>query len=202
MYKHYGKRLLDLSVTLPALVVLAPVLFIVALLVRLTLGAPVLFRQQRPGLYGQPFHLLKFRTMTDARDAAGTLLPDAMRLTPFGRWLRSTSVDELPELINVLRGEMSVVGPRPLLMQYLPRYTSEQARRHLVKPGITGWAQINGRNSLAWEQKFALDVWYVAHQSLWLDLKIITLTVWKIVQREGINQPGQVTAEEFKGNVT
>lgn len=201
MYKQYGKRLLDLGVTLPALVMLAPLLLIIALLVRLKLGAPILFRQQRPGLHAQPFYLLKFRTMTDAHDAAGNPLPDTVRLTPFGRVLRSTSLDELPELINVLRGDMSLVGPRPLLMQYLPRYTPEQARRHLVRPGLTGWAQVNGRNRLAWEQKFAHDIWYVAHQSFWLDLNIIVLTIWKIVKREGISQPEQATAEEFKGTI-
>ncbi len=198
-YRSFGKRLLDLALTFPALVLLSPILAFTALLVRLTLGAPVLFRQQRPGLHGKPFTLYKFRTMTDARDAQGNLLPDAERLTTFGRFLRSTSLDELPELWNVLRGDMSLVGPRPLLMQYLDRYTPEQARRHEVKPGITGWAQVNGRNAITWEQKFALDVWYVDHVSLWLDLKIIALTVWKILKREGISQPGQATMEEFMG---
>ncbi len=200
LYRRWGKRLLDLALTFPALVLLSPILAFIALLVRLTLGTPVLFRQQRPGLHGKPFTLYKFRTMTDARDAQGNLLPDAERLTTFGRFLRSTSLDELPELWNVLRGDMSLVGPRPLLMQYLDRYTPEQARRHEVKPGITGWAQVNGRNAITWEQKFALDVWYVDHVSLWLDLKIIALTVWKILKREGISQPGQATAEEFMGS--
>jgi sugar transferase EpsL len=158
-----------------------------------------LFRQRRPGLHGQIFTIIKFRTMTDVRDAQGNLLSDAERLTRFGRFLRSTSLDELPELWNVLRGDMSLVGPRPLLMQYLPRYTPEQARRHEVRPGVTGWAQVNGRNALSWEQKFALDVWYVDHVSLRLDAKIIALTVWKILQREGISQPGQATMEEFQG---
>lgn len=177
-------------------------MLLLMLTVRLKLGTPIFFRQARPGLYGKPFTLLKFRTMTDARDAQGKLLPDAERLTAFGRFLRRTSLDELPELINVLRGEMSLVGPRPLLMAYLERYTPEQMRRHDVRPGITGWAQVNGRNALRWEEKFALDVWYLDHQSLWLDLKIILLTLWKILQREGISQPGQVTMEEFLGSKT
>jgi sugar transferase EpsL len=185
--------------TVLALLCLAPVLALVALLVRLKLGAPLLFRQQRPGLHGKPFTLYKFRTMTDARDAQGRRLPDAERLTPFGRFLRSTSLDELPELFNVLKGEMSLVGPRPLLMRYLDRYTPEQARRHAVKPGITGWAQVNGRNALTWEEKFALDVWYVDHQSLWLDVKILAMTVWQVLKREGISQPGHATMEEFRG---
>lgn len=198
-HAYGGKRLLDLVLTLPALVVLAPVLALLALLVRLKLGAPVLFRQQRPGLGGKPFTIYKFRTMTDARDAQGNLLPDAQRLTAFGRFLRSSSLDELPELWNVLKGDMSLVGPRPLLMQYLSRYTPQQARRHEVWPGITGWAQVNGRNALRWEEKFALDVWYVDHQSLWLDAKILGMTVWQVFKREGINQPGQATMEEFLG---
>ena len=195
------KRTIDLVGAVIGLMLSSLLLLAIALLVRLKLGSPVLFRQQRPGLYGQPFMMLKFRTMSDACDAAGNLLPDVERLTPFGRFLRSTSLDELPELINVLRGDMSLVGPRPLMMQYLPHYTPEQARRHIVKPGLTGWAQVNGRNGLSWEEKFAFDVWYVAHQSLWLDLKIIALTVLKIVKREGISQPGQATAEEFKGMI-
>jgi sugar transferase EpsL len=171
----------------------------VALLVRLVRGSPVLFRQARPGYLGRPFEILKFRTMTGVRDASGALLPDAERLTWLGRFLRSTSLDELPALINVLRGDMSLVGPRPLLMQYLERYTPEQMRRHEVKPGITGWAQVNGRNAITWDQKFSLDVWYVDNQSFWLDLKIIGLTIWKILTREGISQPGQATAQEFMG---
>jgi len=193
------KRLFGLFVTSVALVILSPLLLVIAVLVRIFLGSPILFRQVRPGLHGKPFTIYKFRTMTDARDAEGNLLPDKQRLIPLGRFLRSTSLDELPELFNVLKGEMSLVGPRPLLMRYLDRYTSEQMRRHEVMPGITGWAQVNGRNALTWEQKFALDVWYVDHQSLWLDLKIIVLTVWEILKREGINQPGQATAEEFMG---
>lgn len=196
---YRGKRLFDLVLTVPALALLSPVLAMTVLLVRIKLGSPVLFRQQRPGLHGQPFTLLKFRTMTDARDANGDLLPDEQRLPPFGRFLRRTSLDELPELINVLRGDMSLVGPRPLLMQYLDRYTPDQMRRHEVRPGITGWAQINGRNALSWEEKFALDVWYVDHLSLWLDLKIILLTMWKVLRREGISQEGFATMPELMG---
>jgi len=199
LYAHHGKRLFDVLLTAPFLLVCAPVVALVALCVRLRLGAPVLFCQQRPGLHGQAFTLLKFRTMTEARDGQGHLLPDAERLTPLGRFLRSTSLDELPEFLNVLRGDMSLVGPRPLLMKYLERYTPEQMRRHDVRPGITGWAQVNGRNAITWEHKFALDVWYVDHLSCWLDLKIVGLTVWRIVRRDGINEPGQATAQEFMG---
>jgi len=198
--KSNSKRLFDLLFTVSIFIVLLPILIFIAFLVRLKLGAPVLFRQQRPGLDGQPFFILKFRTMTDACGADGVLLPDSVRLTRFGRFLRATSLDELPELFNVLKGDMSLVGPRPLLMQYLERYTPEQARRHEVKPGITGWAQVNGRNALTWEEKFKLDVWYVDNWSLWLDIKIIAMTVWKILKREGISQPGQATMEEFKGS--
>jgi len=201
MYQIFGKRLIDLAVAIPALILLSLLLLLLVGLVGFQLGWPVLFRQQRPGLRGQLFTLLKFRTMREARDARGNLLSDAERLTAVGRFLRSTSLDELPELFNVLKGDMSLVGPRPLLMQYLDRYTPEQARRHEVKPGITGWAQVNGRNALSWERKFELDVWYVDHQSFWLDLKIIAMTIWKIIRREGINQPGQATAEEFKGSL-
>ncbi len=193
------KRAFDLTLALLALTVLSPMIGLIALLVWFNLGAPVLFRQPRPGLHGTTFTLYKFRTMTDARDAQGNLLPDAERLTPIGRFLRSASLDELPELFNVLKGDMSLVGPRPLLMRYMDRYTPEQMRRHEVKPGITGWAQVNGRNVLTWEEKFALDVWYVDHWSLWLDLKTIFLTVWKVLTREGISQPGQATAQEFMG---
>jgi sugar transferase EpsL len=193
------KRAFDLALALLALTVLSPMIGVIAFLVWLKLGAPVLFRQPRPGLHGRIFTLYKFRTMTDARDAQGNLLPDAERMTPLGRFLRTTSLDELPELFNVLKGDMSLVGPRPLLMRYLDRYTPEQMRRHQVKPGITGWAQVNGRNVLTWEQKFALDVWYVDHWSFWLDLKTIALTVWKVLTREGISQPGQATAQEFMG---
>jgi len=169
----------------------------VAVLGRSKLGRPVIFRQQRPGFLGKPFTIYKFRTMTDAQDENGHILPDAERLTRLGRFLRSTSLDELPELWNVLKGDMSFVGPRPLLMEYLGRYTPQQARRHEVKPGITGWAQVNGRNALTWEEKFKLDVWYVDNIGFRLDMKIIAMTVWKILKREGINQPGQATMEEF-----
>jgi lipopolysaccharide/colanic/teichoic acid biosynthesis glycosyltransferase len=200
MYRRYLKRTLDGLIAAFSLVVLSPVLIAVACGVRIMIGSPVLFRQQRPGLRSRPFTIEKFRTMTDDRDTKGNLLPDADRLPGFGRFLRSTSLDELPELWNVLRGEMSLVGPRPLLMQYLDRYTPEQARRHEVRPGITGWAQVNGRNALSWEEKFALDVWYVDHLSFWLDVKIMATTVWKIFKREGISQPGQATMEEFTGS--
>lgn len=196
---YAGKRVLDLFITVPALIALAPLLLLIALLVRIRMGSPILFKQQRPGLNGEPFTMFKFRTMTDQRDADGNLLRDADRLTALGRFLRSTSLDELPELVNVLKGDMSLVGPRPLLMQYLDRYTPEQARRHEVRPGITGWAQINGRNAITWEEKFALDVWYVDHCSLRLDVKIIALTIWKVLKREGISQAGQATMSEFAG---
>jgi lipopolysaccharide/colanic/teichoic acid biosynthesis glycosyltransferase len=195
-----SKRLFDLALTLPGLVLIFPILLIIALLVWIFHGWPVLFTQTRPGYRGRPFRVYKFRSMTNARDAQGQLLPDAQRLTRLGRFLRSTSLDELPELINVLRGEMSLVGPRPLLMQYLERYSPEQARRHDVLPGVTGWAQINGRNALTWEDKFRLDVWYVDHWSPGLDVKILALTLWKVIRREGISQPGHATAEEFMGN--
>ena len=194
-----SKRLFDLLLTLPALILLSPFLGIVALLVRQQIGSPVVFAQRRPGLGGHPFTLYKFRTMTETRDAQGSLLSDSQRLTRLGSILRAFSIDELLELYNVLRGEMSLVGPRPLLMQYLERYTPEQMRRHEVLPGITGWAQINGRNAITWEEKFRLDVWYVDHRSLWLDIKILALTVWKVLRREGINQPGHATMEEFFG---
>ena len=196
----FAKRVFDLLMTIPAILILSPLILIISLSAALFLGAPILFRQPRPGLNGQSFMLLKFRTMTDARDANGALLPDAARLTPFGRFLRASSLDELPELLNVLKGDMSLVGPRPLLMQYLDRYTPEQARRHEVRPGITGWAQVNGRNAITWEDKFRLDVWYVDNWSLWLDIKIIWMTIWKILKREGISQPGQATMEEFMGS--
>jgi sugar transferase EpsL len=194
------KRAVDLLVAVSALLLLAPLLLVLALLVRIKLGAPVLFRQKRAGWHGKPLLICKFRTMTEARDADGNLLPDELRLTDFGKFLRATSLDELPELLNVLRGEMSLVGPRPLLLKYLDRYSPEQMRRHEVRPGITGWAQVNGRNTLTWGQKFDLDIWYVDHQSFWLDLKILALTVSKLIKREGINQPGQATAEEFTGS--
>jgi lipopolysaccharide/colanic/teichoic acid biosynthesis glycosyltransferase len=199
-YRRFGKRAFDLALAAPALLGLSPILLIIAALVRWRLGAPVLFQQLRPGLEGQPFTLYKFRTMNDRRDPAGRLLPDSERLTRFGRLLRSTSLDELPELWNVLRGEMSLVGPRPLLMQYLERYSPEQRRRHDVLPGITGWAQVNGRNAITWEQKFALDAWYVNHVSIGLDAQILLQTLWRVTQSHGISAPGQTTAEEFMGS--
>ena len=194
------KRLLDFFVTIIALLLAALPLLLLAWQVRRKLGSPVLFTQVRPGLNGKPFRMVKFRTMTDVRDASGALLPDAQRLTPFGCFLRSSSLDELPELWNVLRGEMSLVGPRPLLMQYLPLYSQEQARRHEVRPGITGWAQVNGRNAISWEDKFKLDVWYVDHRSLWLDVRILWLTVRKVLVRDGISAEGEATMSGFKGN--
>ena len=193
------KQVFDLLTATGALIVLSPVIAAIALVIRILFGSPVLFRQVRPGYKGHPFKCLKFRTMSDAQDANGHLRPDAERLTPLGQFLRSTSLDELPELINVIRGEMSLVGPRPLLPQYLGRYTPEQMRRHEVKPGITGWAQVNGRNNASWDQKFAYDVWYVDNRSFWLDLKILVLTVWKAFKREGISEPGHVTMQEFRG---
>ncbi len=194
------KRLLDLSVALLGLVILAPWLVLLAVAVRLNLGSPVLFRQVRPGLDGKPFTLRKFRTMRDQADEQGRALPDEERLTALGRFLRLASLDELPEIFNVLTGEMSLVGPRPLLLEYLDRYTPEQARRHQVKPGITGWAQINGRNALTWEEKFELDTWYVDHWNLGLDLKILMLTVLKVVRREGISAVGHATMPVFTGS--
>lgn len=194
------KRIIDLLVSLILLILLSPVMLVIAVLVRIKLGRPVLFSQERPGLHGRLFRLYKFRTMRDARGADDRLLPDEERLTKFGRFLRASSLDELPELFNVLKGEMSLVGPRPLLVAYLERYTPEQARRHEVLPGITGWAQVNGRNALSWESKFKLDVWYVDNQSFWLDLKILFLTIWKALKREGISAPGSATAPEFMGS--
>ena len=193
------KRLLDVLVASVALLPLAPVLAVVALLVRAKLGVPVLFRQQRPGLGGRPFTLYKFRTMRDAIAADGRPLPDAARLTSFGRWLRATSLDELPELWNVLRGDMSLVGPRPLLMDYLPLYSTEQARRHEVRPGITGWAQINGRNAASWEERLSQDVWYVDHRSTWLDVRILARTLWVVLSRRDVTEPGHATRERFQG---
>lgn len=194
------KRFFDIVVSILALLVLSPMLAILALQVRQKLGRPVLFRQTRPGLHERPFEIYKFRTMADGRDTDGRLLPDSDRLLPFGRFLRSTSLDELPELWNVLKGDMSLVGPRPLLMEYLELYSEEQARRHEVRPGITGWAQVNGRNALTWEDKFSLDVWYVDNHSLWLDLKILLLTVAKVFKREGVSQDGHATMERFQGS--
>lgn len=193
------KRLFDIVVATLALAVFAlPLLFLV-LLVRRKLGRPAFFRQVRPGLDGKPFEMVKLRTMTDGRDAHGNLLPDSERLTPFGRFLRSTSLDELPELWNVLKGDMSLVGPRPLLMEYLPLYSANQRRRHDVRPGITGWAQINGRNALSWSKKFELDVWYVENRSIWLDIRILWLTVKKVIVRDGISAAGEATMSKFTG---
>jgi lipopolysaccharide/colanic/teichoic acid biosynthesis glycosyltransferase len=194
------RRFVDLLGSSAALVLLSPVLLSVAYLVRRNLGSPVLFRQERPGLHGRPFQMIKFRTMRDALDAAGQPLPDEQRITPLGNFLRSTSLDELPELWNVLKGDMSLVGPRPLLMEYLPLYNLEQRRRHEVKPGITGLAQVNGRNALTWDEKFKLDVWYVDHRCLWLDMKILFLTVKKVLIREGIRHEGQATMSKFEGD--
>lgn len=191
------KRAFDLSIVFLAVPIWGVLLLTVAALVRVKIGAPVLFRQQRPGLNGHVFEVLKFRTMTDRRDGQGVLLPDSDRLTPFARWLRSTSLDELPELINVVRGEMSLVGPRPLLVEYLDLYRPEEARRHEVRPGITGWAQVKGRNAISWEEKFRLDVWYVDHRSVWLDFKILFLTVAKVLKREGISANGDATMPRF-----
>jgi sugar transferase EpsL len=193
------KRLLDIVGALLMLILLFPVLLAIAILIKIKLGSPVIFKQQRAGLHGKPFYLYKFRTMTDERDENGELLPDHLRLTPFGQFLRKYSLDELPQLFNVLKGDISLVGPRPLLMEYLELYTPEQARRHEVKPGITGWAQVNGRNAISWEKKFELDVWYVDHQSFWLDLKILFLTVIKVLKSEGISHEGHVTMEKFTG---
>jgi lipopolysaccharide/colanic/teichoic acid biosynthesis glycosyltransferase len=199
-YAHFGKRLFDLTLTVLALPWLLCVMAVVALLVRLRLGSPVLFRHQRPGFLGRPFTLYKFRTMTESGSGLREPQADVERLTAFGRFLRSTSLDELPQLFNVLRGDMSLVGPRPLLMRYLPLYTLEQMRRHEVRPGITGWAQAHGRNAVSWEEKFALDVWYVDHRALRLDLRILVMTIWKVVTREGISQRDYVTSQEFMGN--
>lgn len=194
------KRLMDILGSLLGLFFLSLVLIVVSIWVRLKVGSPILFTQVRPGLGGKPFRMMKFRTMTDERDENGGLLPDDVRLTKFGAFLRSTSLDELPELINVLKGDMSLVGPRPLLMEYLPLYSERQYRRHEVRPGITGWAQINGRNALSWDEKFELDVWYVENRSLWLDIKILLLTVLKVVKRDGISHGGEATMPKFTGS--
>jgi sugar transferase EpsL len=193
------KRIFDILAALLALIVLCPLIVITAILVRIKLGSPVLFKQQRPGLHASPFYVYKFRTMTDQRDSSGQLLPDDVRLTSFGILLRRLSLDELPQLLNVVNGDLSLVGPRPLLMQYLNRYTPDQARRHEVKPGITGWAQVNGRNAISWDEKFKLDVLYVDNRSFRLDMKILWMTFVKVFKREGISQPGQATMEEFRG---
>lgn len=194
------KRLFDIIVAAVALILLSPIIFAAVVLVRLRLGSPILFVQQRPGLGGKPFSMVKLRTMKDATDASGRVLPDSERLTPFGKFLRSTSIDELPGLWSVIRGDMSLVGPRPLLMEYLPLYSPEQARRHEVRPGITGWAQVNGRNALSWDQKFAFDVWYVDNHSFWLDIRILLLTVRKVLLRSGISAEGEATMPVFTGN--
>lgn len=200
MYRKYTKRLLDIILSGTALVLLSPVLLVIALLVRIKLGSPVLFIQERPGIQGKVFHLYKFRSMTSKRDALGNLLPDGQRLTSFGKILRSTSLDELPELWNIIKGDMSIVGPRPLLVQYLPLYSKQQARRHEVRPGLTGYAQVNGRNAIGWQTRFDLDVWYVDHISFKNDTKIIMQTVLKIIQREGITSETSLTVEYFTGN--
>jgi len=194
------KRFIDVSIALLVLVALSPILVVVAILVRWHFGSPVIFRQQRAGLHGRPFRLIKFRTMLDDPDVSGGAREDEARLTPFGRMLRASSLDELPELWNVLRGDMSLVGPRPLLLDYLPLYSPEQMRRHEIRPGITGWAQVNGRNSQSWEDRFKLDVWYVDNRSFWLDVKILMLTVLKVLRREGINAAGQATMVRFTGS--
>ena len=196
------KRFVDIVAAGSALLVLSPLFFILAALIRIKLGRPIFFYQIRPGLKGKPFCMVKFRTMIDLRDASGELLPDEARLSPFGRFLRASSLDELPELWNVLKGEMSLVGPRPLLVEYLPLYTSEQARRHEVRPGITGWAQVNGRNAISWDEKFKLDVWYVDHCSFRLDLKILLMTILRVLRRSGIHQKGVATMEKFRGPKT
>ena len=193
------KRLFDLTLILLSLPILLPLYLVVAWLVRSKLGAPILFKQIRPGKNTKPFEMIKFRTMTDERDSNGELLPDSVRLTKFGKFLRSSSLDELPELWNVVKGEMSLVGPRPLLMEYVPLYSSEQARRHVLRPGVSGWAQVNGRNAISWEEKFKLDVWYVDNHSFWLDIKVIGLTLKKVVVREGISADGEATMPIFKG---
>jgi len=194
------KRLFDLLLTIPGTLVILPFLLLLALLVRIFHGSPLFFTQVRPGRHGKPFRMYKFRTMTNARDAAGNLLPDHERLTPLGRFLRATSLDEFPELINVLKGDMSLVGPRPLLMEYLPRYSPEQNRRHDVKPGMTGWAQVNGRNAISWDEKFMLDVWYVDNWSLWLDIRILAITMLNVVLRKGINHNSTETMPFFEGS--
>ena len=193
------KRILDITIASTALILLSPVYLIVAHKVKKNLGSPVLFRQVRPGLNGQPFEMIKFRTMKDALDAEGNPLPDSERLTPFGKMLRATSLDEMPELWNVIKGDMSIVGPRPLLMEYLPLYNEQQAKRHNVRPGITGYAQVNGRNAISWEKKFELDTWYVEHQSLWLDFKIMLKTIKKVIAKDDISAEGEATMSKFTG---
>jgi len=193
------KRIMDVLISVLLLIALAPFILGIGILVKVKLGSPVFFRQQRPGLHGNPFYLYKFRSMNDCKDSSGNLLPDYQRLTSFGSFMRRYSLDELPQLFNVLKGDLSLVGPRPLLMEYLPLYSEDQAKRHLVRPGITGWAQVNGRNAISWEAKFKLDVWYVNHQTLLLDIKILMLTLKKVVRSEGINQDEKITMEPFRG---
>ena len=201
-YRRWGKRALDLTMGAAGLLFLFPLFMAVSIIVWKSVGPPIYFRQFRPGLKGKPFRIIKFRTMKELREPNGGLLPDGKRLTAAGRFLRNHSLDELPEMVNVIKGDMSLVGPRPLLPQYLGRYTAEQARRHEVKPGITGWAQVNGRNAITWEEKFALDVWYVDNQSFWLDMKILAMTAWKVLRREGISAEGEATMPEFMGTVS
>ena len=196
----FSKRLLDIILSALILILASPLLLLTAALIFLSYGAPIIFKHERPGKDGQPFKLIKFRSMRDARDQEGNVLPDAERITRFGQFIRKTSIDELPEFYNVLRGDMSLVGPRPLLMQYLQRYSTEQARRHTVLPGVTGWAQINGRNAISWDDKFKYDLWYIDHWTFWLDVKIIFLTIWKVLKGDGISQPGRATMDEFMGN--
>lgn len=199
-YRRYFKRPLDFVCSLAAIIILSPILLLIALLVRIKLGSPVIFKQQRPGMNEKIFTLYKFRTMTDERDEKGELLPDEVRLTDFGKFLRASSLDELPELFNILKGDMSIVGPRPLLIEYLPLYNAHQRRRHEVRPGLTGWAQVNGRNAITWEEKFNYDVEYIDNLSFFLDVKIIFLTIMKVLKREGINQEGRATMEPFRGS--
>lgn len=199
-YRLRGKRLLDLAITIPALLIISPIALFISVLIRLKMGRPVLFMQERPGLGGEHFNLIKFRTMTEERCIDGQLLPDSQRLTPLGRKLRSLSMDETPELINVLKGEMSLVGPRPLLMEYLPLYSEEQMRRHEVRPGITGWTQVNGRNAISWDEKFKLDIWYIDNQSFAIDLRILILTIKRVIARDGINAVGDATMPKFQGS--
>jgi lipopolysaccharide/colanic/teichoic acid biosynthesis glycosyltransferase len=203
MYFGYEmiKRLFDLISSFVGLLFLLPVIVLIVLLVRLKIGSPIFFKQRRPGLNGEIFNIVKLRTMNNDRDKNGNLISDEIRLTKFGKFLRSTSLDELPGLWNVLKGDMSLVGPRPLLVEYLPLYSVKQSRRHEVRPGITGWAQVNGRNAISWDEKFELDVWYVDNQSIWLDVKILWLTVKKVIRREGVNKDGHATTEYFKGNL-
>lgn len=200
MYRQFGKRLFDLVIASQLVLITFPLFVFIAFIVRLTMGSPILFRQKRPGMHGRIFILIKFRSMTNSVDDRGNALSDSQRISRFGCFLRSTSLDELPELWNVILGDMSLIGPRPLLVEYLDRYTPEQAKRHEAKPGITGWAQINGRNAINWEEKFKLDLWYVQHLSLWLDIKIFTTTLLRVLKRDGINQAGQATAEKFAGS--